>query len=79
MDPRIEGQYLAKAGTQIAELTLKCLETDPKNRPSMKEVLQSLEQIDALKEKLKETNRKNHKSRQPPQVPPPGKYIHHRF
>ncbi|KAI5582056.1 hypothetical protein POPTR_007G062700v4 [Populus trichocarpa] len=55
MDARIEGQYSSKAMVQAAQLTLKCLEADPKNRPSMKEVLEVLEQIEAMKEKPKAT------------------------
>ncbi|KAJ9172564.1 hypothetical protein P3X46_015788 [Hevea brasiliensis] len=53
MDVRIEGQYSSKAMLQAAQLTLKCLESDPRSRPSMKEVLEALEQIDAIKEKRK--------------------------
>lgn len=58
MDSRIEGQYSSKAATQTAELTLKCLEHDPKNRPSMKQVVEALERIESLnKEKLKESSK----------------------
>lgn len=53
MDIRIEGQYSSKAMLQAAQLTLKCLESDPKSRPSMKEVLEALEQIEAIKDKEK--------------------------
>jgi len=55
MDSRIEGQYSAKAMVQAAQLTSKCLKADPKNRPSMKEVVEVLEQIEAMKEKPKAT------------------------
>ncbi|GKV21904.1 hypothetical protein SLEP1_g31833 [Rubroshorea leprosula] len=54
MDPRIEGQYSPKAAWQSAELTLKCLEPDPRKRPSMKEVVEALERIEALKVKRKD-------------------------
>lgn len=53
MDLRMEGQYSPKAALQAAQLTLKCLEPEPKNRPSMKDVVESLEQIEAMKEKPK--------------------------
>ncbi|GLU19671.1 hypothetical protein SLE2022_359070 [Rubroshorea leprosula] len=53
MDVRIVGQYSSKAALQAAELTLKCLETDPKKRPPMKEVVEALERIEALKVKVK--------------------------
>ena len=51
MDARIEGQYSHKASSQAAQLTLKCLEPDPKHRPSMKEVLETLEGIETIKDK----------------------------
>lgn len=49
MDPRIEDQYSSKASLQAAELTLNCLEQDPRKRPSMKEVVHALEQIEAVR------------------------------
>ncbi|KAK2966849.1 hypothetical protein RJ640_027808, partial [Escallonia rubra] len=52
MDARIEGQYCSKAALVAANLTLKCLETEPKKRPSMKEVLDVLEQIETMKEQV---------------------------
>uniref|UniRef100_A0A151UHW5 Serine/threonine-protein kinase NAK n=1 Tax=Cajanus cajan TaxID=3821 RepID=A0A151UHW5_CAJCA len=55
MDVKIEGQYLPKAAMQATQLTLKCLETDPKQRPSMKDVLKTLEAIEAIHEKSKES------------------------
>ncbi|KAI5418828.1 putative serine/threonine-protein kinase pix13, variant 4, partial [Lathyrus oleraceus] len=64
MDGRIEGQYSQKAAIQAAALSLKCLESDPKQRPSMKDVLESLEAIEAIQVKSKES-RKN-SSHQPP-------------
>ncbi|KAJ0040726.1 hypothetical protein Pint_28703 [Pistacia integerrima] len=51
MDARIEGQYSTKAAQQAAQLALKCLEADPKHRPSMKEVVETLERVEAIKEK----------------------------
>lgn len=54
MDSRLEGRYPLKAATQAAELILKCLEGDPKARPSMDEVLKTVEQIDTIREKRKE-------------------------
>ncbi|XP_044465146.1 probable serine/threonine-protein kinase PIX13 isoform X2 [Mangifera indica] len=50
MDARIEGQYSTKAVHKTAQLALKCLEADPKRRPSMKEVVEILEQVEAIKE-----------------------------
>lgn len=60
MDPRIEGQYSTKAAILSAELTLKCLEQDPKHRPSMREVVEALERIESLnKEKPKDSSKSN--------------------
>ncbi|ESQ50789.1 hypothetical protein EUTSA_v10022708mg [Eutrema salsugineum] len=51
MDPRLEGKYPFKSAFRVAQLALKCLEPEPKNRPSMKEVVESLELIVAANEK----------------------------
>ncbi|MED6172474.1 putative serine/threonine-protein kinase pix13 [Stylosanthes scabra] len=51
MDSRLEGKYPSKAAFRIAQLSLRCLETKPKQRPSMKEVLESLERLHAANEK----------------------------
>lgn len=45
IDPRLMGKYPSKPAYDIAELILQCLESDPKYRPSMDDVLQKLEQI----------------------------------
>ncbi|OAY50378.1 probable serine/threonine-protein kinase PIX13 isoform X2 [Manihot esculenta] len=55
MDPRLEEQYPIKGAMQAAELIIQCLGSDPKTRPSMEEVLESLEKINAIKEKPKES------------------------
>ncbi|XP_052197810.1 probable serine/threonine-protein kinase PIX13 isoform X2 [Diospyros lotus] len=55
MDQRIEGQYSWKAAMKTAQLTLQCLEHQPRKRPPMKEVVGILEQIEAMKEKPKES------------------------
>ncbi|KAJ1690429.1 hypothetical protein LUZ63_014584 [Rhynchospora breviuscula] len=49
MDPRLEGKYPSKAAVEAANLTLNCLASEPKNRPSMKEVVEKLEQIEGMK------------------------------
>ncbi|KAL6011949.1 hypothetical protein ACLOJK_002415 [Asimina triloba] len=65
MDPRIEGQYPTKGAFQAAQITLKCLEHDPRDRPSMKEVVEILEKIRAINYKPKEpkTRDAHHASR----------------
>lgn len=67
MDPRLEGQYPSKAAFQVAQLTLRCLAGEPKNRPPMKEVADTLEQIEALKGRSKGTH-----------GTPPPQQMHHR-
>ncbi|XP_047070721.1 probable serine/threonine-protein kinase PIX13 isoform X2 [Lolium rigidum] len=46
VDPRLEGQYPSKAALRAAQLTLSCLAGDPKNRPSMAEVVVVLEEVE---------------------------------
>lgn len=54
MDPRFEGQYNSKQALQAAQLTLNCLAGEPRSRPSMKEVVETLEQIELLKSRARE-------------------------
>ncbi|RWW09830.1 hypothetical protein GW17_00026662 [Ensete ventricosum] len=54
MDPRLEGQYSSKGAFQAAQLTLSCLAGDPKSRPSMKVVVETLERIEAIKGRSRE-------------------------
>ncbi|KAK4753067.1 hypothetical protein SAY87_021865 [Trapa incisa] len=51
MDPRFGGQYPMTGAAQAAQLVLRCLDGDPKNRPAMDEVLADLEAISSIKEK----------------------------
>ncbi|KAM7516023.1 hypothetical protein LguiA_005606 [Lonicera macranthoides] len=55
MDTRIEGQYSSQAALQATHLTLKCLESEPKKRPGMNEVVDVLEKIEAIRGKRKES------------------------
>ncbi|XP_038900470.1 probable serine/threonine-protein kinase PBL3 [Benincasa hispida] len=50
MDTRMGGQYSRKEAQAAASLALNCLHTDPKNRPSMSEVLDELERLHATKD-----------------------------
>lgn len=52
MDTRMGGQYSRKEAQAAASLALNCLHTDPKNRPSMAEVLDELERLHAAKDVL---------------------------
>ncbi|KAJ0538068.1 putative protein kinase RLK-Pelle-RLCK-VIIa-2 family [Helianthus annuus] len=49
MDSRLEKKYPMKAAHKTAELILTCLEPDPKNRPSMEEIVSCLQGINAIK------------------------------
>ncbi|XP_020217610.2 probable serine/threonine-protein kinase PIX13 isoform X1 [Cajanus cajan] len=53
VDERIEGQYSAKEAWKMAQLTLKCLERNHRKRPHMKDVVETLECIQAIKDKRK--------------------------
>ncbi|KAJ8464950.1 hypothetical protein OPV22_027502 [Ensete ventricosum] len=48
MDPRLEGQYPGKAALCAAQLAKSCIAADPKVRPSMDEVVETLQQIEAM-------------------------------
>ncbi|XP_038886469.1 probable serine/threonine-protein kinase PIX13 [Benincasa hispida] len=54
VDPRLGDDYSPKGAWATAELILKCLESDPRKRPSMEEVLVMLEKISSLKDRPKE-------------------------
>ena len=60
IDNRLDGQYSSKGAYQVAQLTLKCLAGDPRSRPSMKEVVQTLEKIEALKSMSREAKNVSH-------------------
>ncbi|KAM7259167.1 hypothetical protein ACFE04_014908 [Oxalis oulophora] len=63
MDPRLEDKYPIKAAQNVAELILKCLENDPRKRPSSEEVLDSLLQIRNIKCNPKESKSSKTKSK----------------
>ncbi|TXG64114.1 hypothetical protein EZV62_011108 [Acer yangbiense] len=43
MDPKLYNQYPLKAAIKVARLVKQCLELDPRHRPSMEQVLKTLE------------------------------------
>ncbi|XP_057492248.1 probable serine/threonine-protein kinase PIX13 [Actinidia eriantha] len=47
MDAQIEGQYSSEAAMSAAKLTLRCLNEKHKQRPSMEEVVATLEEINS--------------------------------
>ncbi|XP_059666265.1 receptor-like cytoplasmic kinase 176 isoform X2 [Cornus florida] len=50
MDPRIKGQYSVGGARRAANIAIKCLQTEPKLRPNMNEVVEALEQLQDLKD-----------------------------
>ncbi|KAK4775249.1 hypothetical protein SAY86_010184 [Trapa natans] len=46
MDSKLRGKYPSAAAYQVAQLALNCLEQEPKCRPSMEEVVVTLEKIE---------------------------------
>ncbi|XP_022896642.1 probable serine/threonine-protein kinase PIX13 [Olea europaea var. sylvestris] len=55
MDSRLEEKYPFKAAIQTAQLALTCLENEPRQRPSMQELVEKLERIESVIEKPRET------------------------
>ncbi|XP_065846970.1 probable serine/threonine-protein kinase PIX13 [Euphorbia lathyris] len=47
MDCRLEGKYPYKEASQIAMLALKCLNDEPRLRPPMEEIIDTLQQLEA--------------------------------
>ena len=47
IDPRLDGDYPIKAVHKAARLAYHCLNSDPKARPRMREIVHSLEPLQA--------------------------------
>ncbi|KAK6143338.1 hypothetical protein DH2020_023686 [Rehmannia glutinosa] len=45
MDSRLQGRYPSRSALQIAQLALNCLQHEPRNRPSMQEIVDTLEKL----------------------------------
>ncbi|KAL6522483.1 putative serine/threonine-protein kinase pix13 [Orobanche minor] len=54
IDSRLEGRYPSRSALHTAQLALKCLENEPKNRPAMQEIVETLERINSANEKPRE-------------------------
>lgn len=50
LDARLEGQYSAPGAHKASILALKCLSNDPKNRPTMRQIVAVLEQLQNAKD-----------------------------
>lgn len=77
MDPQLAREYPPKGAFQAAALIIRCLETEPKNRPSMEEVLESLEHINTIKMKPKEHKESDANCRAQHEAQQPPNYRHH--
>ncbi|KAI3441155.1 uncharacterized protein J3R85_002388 [Psidium guajava] len=55
MDSMLQGKYPSKLVYEIAQLALNCLAPEPKSRPSMEEVVRTLETLEAATEKAAES------------------------
>ncbi|ESW08015.1 hypothetical protein PHAVU_009G011400 [Phaseolus vulgaris] len=81
MDQKMEDQYSLRAASHVAQLILKCLESDHRKRPSMVEVLATLEKAQTMKYKpkgnkasaIRQTSEVHH-SNNPRRSPPPLHY-----
>ncbi|KAI6700955.1 hypothetical protein NL676_015279 [Syzygium grande] len=51
MDSTLEGKYHSKTMYEIAQLALSCVAPEPKSRPSMEEVVRTLETLEAATER----------------------------
>ncbi|KAL8060078.1 hypothetical protein ABFX02_02G000700 [Erythranthe guttata] len=76
MDSRLEGRYPSKSALHIAQLALTCLESEPKNRPSMQEIVEALERIESVNERprvprVQKHHSSHHHQRQPLQYRSP--------
>ena len=54
MDPRLQGQYSLTRALKIALLALDCISLDSKVRPTMNDVVKTLEELHVQKETPKE-------------------------
>ncbi|KAI4317036.1 hypothetical protein L6164_024948 [Bauhinia variegata] len=62
MDPGLGERYPIAAAFQVAQLIPKCLESDPKRRPSMEEVLEVLDKANQIKYKPNSKTKSNKKA-----------------
>ncbi|XP_057842775.2 probable serine/threonine-protein kinase PBL8 isoform X2 [Cryptomeria japonica] len=60
MDPRLEGHYSVKAAYKAASLAYQCLSQNPKARPLMKDVVETLEPLQNMKDMASATSLTSH-------------------
>ncbi|ERN04150.1 hypothetical protein AMTRI_Chr08g168100 [Amborella trichopoda] len=49
MDPKLKGRFPSKAADIVASLSLKCLQKDPSERPTMRALVETLKSIQEMK------------------------------
>jgi len=62
MDPQLDGNYPLKGALLAAQLALRCLAGNPKNRPSMDEVVETLKNVEAMGKQPKESKDKSQRA-----------------
>lgn len=66
IDSRLEGKYPSGSAIKIARLALSCIESEPKNRPSMREIVEILEHVDSVHEKHRDVRvNSGHRAQKP--------------
>ena len=50
MDPRLSGQYSVKGAKEMAHLALQCISLNPKDRPRMPTIVETLEGLQQYKD-----------------------------
>ena len=50
MDPRLQGQYSVKGAKEMALLALQCVSLNPKDRPKMPTIIETLESLQHFKD-----------------------------
>lgn len=63
-DARIDGQYSVEEALRAVNVAVRCIATEPKYRPNMKEVVKALEQIQDLSDKESLGSSQNQQLRQ---------------
>lgn len=59
MDSMLQGKYPSKTVYEIAQVALNCLAPEPKSRPSMEEVVRTLEKLEAASERAAESRNRS--------------------
>lgn len=50
IDPQLSGQYSVKGAKKLANLALQCVSSNPKDRPKMLQIIETLEALQPLED-----------------------------